>query len=99
MAHHRYPRAVLDLAHERVAPARYDQVDVPVLREQRGDLGARLDGLYERFWERCALERGMDRARQFCGRARGLLAALEDDGVACAWTNSSRELSACGVRA
>ena len=63
VAHDGYARAALDLAHERVAPARDDEVDVLVLREQRGDLGARLDGLYERDRERAAeRERGMDRA-------------------------------------
>jgi len=46
-----------------VRGARDDEVDVPVLREQRGDLGARLDGLYERARERAAArERGLDRA-------------------------------------
>ena len=63
MAHDGNARAALDLAHERVAPPRNDEVDVPVLREQRGDLGARLDGLYERAWEGAvARERGLDRA-------------------------------------
>ena len=84
MAHDGYARSALDLAHERVAPARYDEVDVPILREQRGDFVPRLDGLYERVREcAAARERGLDRACQLCGRARGLFAAFEDRGVAC----------------
>jgi hypothetical protein len=64
VAHDGYARAVLNLAHERVAPTRNDEVDVPILREQRGDLGARLDGLYECALERAvARERGLNRAR------------------------------------
>jgi len=63
VAHHCYPRAVLDRAHELIAPPRDDQVDVAVLREQRGDFGARLDGLYERRGERRVREGGLDRAR------------------------------------
>ena len=63
VAHDRYARAVLDLAHQRIAPARYDQIDVSVLREQRRHFRARLDGLYERLRERGAREGGLDRAR------------------------------------
>jgi hypothetical protein len=63
VAHDGYARAALDLAHERVAPARYDEVDVPVLREQRGDFGASFDGLYECAWEGAsACKGGLDRA-------------------------------------
>ena len=84
MAHDGYARSALDLAHERVAPARDDEVDVPVLREQRGDFRARLDGLYERVWEGAAArERGLDRACELRGRARRLFTAFEDRGVAC----------------
>ena len=84
MAHDGDARSALDVAHERVAPARYDEVDVPILREQRGDFRARLDGLYERVRERAAArEGGLDRACELCGRARRLFAAFEDRGVAC----------------
>ena len=48
MAHHRYPCALLDLMHEHIAPAWDDRIDVPVLGEQHGHIGARLDSLYER---------------------------------------------------
>ena len=54
MPHDGDARGVLDGPHERVAPARDDEVDVPVLREQRRDLRARLDGLHECVWERSA---------------------------------------------
>jgi hypothetical protein len=47
MPHDGYTRGVLYGPYERVAPARYDEVDVSVLREQRCDLSARLDGLHE----------------------------------------------------
>jgi hypothetical protein len=84
VAHDGYARSALDVAHERVAPARYDEVDVPILREQRGHFRARLDGLYERVRERTAArERGLDRACELCGRARGLFAPFENRGVAC----------------
>ena len=63
MAHDRYTRVVLDLTHQRIAPARYDQIDVPVLREQRRHFRARLDGLYECLRERGARKGGLDRAR------------------------------------
>ena len=81
MSHHRYPRALLDRAHERIAPPRDDQVDVPVLREQRRDLRARLNGLYERPGERRARQRGLDGARQLRSSTRGLLAAFEDSRI------------------
>ena len=93
MTHDGYARSALDRAYEGVATPRDDQVDVSVLREQRGHFRARLDGLYERVWEparararapAAARERGLDRACELCGRARGLFAAFEDRGVACA---------------
>jgi hypothetical protein len=62
MAHHRYPRIMLDLAHEGVTPARDDQIDVSILGEQRSHFGARLDGLYERPRKRGAREGSLDRA-------------------------------------
>jgi hypothetical protein len=82
VAHHRYPCALLDLAHQRIAPARDDQIDVPVLGEQRGHFGARFDGLYERPREGGAREGGLDCACQFRGRARGLFSAFKDGSVA-----------------
>ena len=45
VAHDGYPRVVLDAPHERVAPARDDEVDVPVLGQERRDLGPRRHGL------------------------------------------------------
>jgi hypothetical protein len=53
---------MLDLAHERVTPARDHQIDVSILGKQRGHFGARLDGLYERPRERGTREGGLDRA-------------------------------------
>ena len=82
MTHHRYSRILLDLAHQRIAPARDDKVDVPVLREQRGHFGARLDGLYKRPREGGARKGGLDRARQFRSRARRLFSSFQDGGVA-----------------
>ena len=81
VSHHRYPRALLDRAHERIAPPRDDQVDVPVLREQRRDLRARLNDLYERPRERRARQRSLDGARQLRSSTRGLLAAFEDSRI------------------
>ena len=75
-------RGMLDGPYERVAPARDDKVDVPILREQRSDFRACLDGLHECVWERRARKCGLDRACERCGGACGLLTALENCSVA-----------------
>ena len=81
MAHDGDTCGVLDGPHERVAPARDDEVDVPILHKQRSDLRAGLDGLHERGREGRARERGLYCARECRGGTCGLLATFEDRGV------------------
>lgn len=67
MAHDRNARAVLDVLHQRVAPARDHQVDVLVACEQRCDLAARLDRLDICRGQRGMREPGADSgAQQLC---------------------------------
>ena len=76
MPHDGDARGVLNGPYERVTPARDDEVNVPVLCEQCGDLCTCLDSLYKGGWEFGADKCGLDRARERSDGACGLLAAL-----------------------
>ena len=73
---------MLDGPHERVAPARDDKVDVPILREQCSDFRACLDSLHERGRERRARKCGLDHACERRGGASRFLSSFEDRSIA-----------------
>lgn len=51
MPHHWYPRLVLYTLDQSFTSSRHDEVNVPLLCEQRGDFAAGRDGLDERWRE------------------------------------------------
>lgn len=82
MTHHRDLGLLLDTRDEFISAARHDKVDIPVLRQQRGNLGTSADGLNKRARNRRCGQGVRDDFGQGCRSLDGLLAALEDGSVA-----------------
>jgi hypothetical protein len=78
VAHHHYPHAMLDLAHQRIAHVgdRPRRCIRSVLGEQCGHFGACLDSLSENPQERDARKDGLDGARSLRSRAPELFLRL-----------------------
>jgi hypothetical protein len=82
MAHDRDACRFLDVAHKRIAPARDNEIDMPVEREKGRDLSARLHGLHKCEWKLRSAKCGLNHFRKLGRRAGRLLAAFQNCSVA-----------------